>query len=85
MKLFLQTEGNLMQSKQIEKIVCEIPDFMNELEFFFSCFNHNIAQRDGAIEMSPGSYPELDSARLCTLEWEKKFDNYLIEQEVRLK
>lgn len=85
MKLYLQSEENIMQAKQIEKILCEIPDFSSELDFFFSGFNHIVAQRDGAIEMIPGSYPELDLAKLCISELETRFDKYLKEQEIRLK
>jgi hypothetical protein len=35
--------------------------------------------------MSTGSFPELDNAKSDILEWERKFDDYLKDQEVRLK
>ena len=47
------------------------PDFSDQIEFFFSSFDHVAAQRDGVLEMTPGSFPELDNAKSAILEWEK--------------
>lgn len=74
-----------MSSNLIKKIIYEIPDFSEELEFFFTAFDHVAAQRDGVVEMSIGSLPELDAAKSSIMEREKKFSDYLIEQEIRLK
>ena len=74
-----------MASEFLRKIIFEIPDFYDELEFFFNSFDHIVAQRDGVIEMSSGSFPELDSARANISQWENKFDIYLKEQEARIK
>lgn len=74
-----------MRSQLINQIVSGIPDFSEELDFFFSGFDHVVAQRDGVVEMSSGSFPELDSAKANIFEWENKFQTYLKEQEVRLK
>lgn len=74
-----------MSSDLIKKIICEIPDFSEELEFFFSAFDHIVAQRDGVVEMSAGSLPELDAAKSTIIGWEKNFSDYLKEQEMRLK
>ena len=74
-----------MNSQFIKQILYEIPDFYEELEFFFSGFDHVTAQRDGVAEMLPGSFPELESAKANIFEWDKKFDNYLKDQENRLK
>lgn len=74
-----------MNSQLIIRIVSGIPDFSEELNFFFSSFDHIAAQRDGVVEMSPGSFPDLDAAKAEILEWENKFQSYLKDQEVRLK
>lgn len=74
-----------MHSDLIKKIASEIPDFNEELEFFFTGFDHIAAQRDGVVEMSLGSLPELDSAKSKIQEKENKFNEYLKEQEIRLK
>jgi len=74
-----------MNSAFFRGVIAEIPDFTGQLEFFFSGFDQIAAQRDGVLEMTPGSFPELDNAKANTLEWERKFDAYLKEQESRLK
>ena len=74
-----------MSSDLLKKIICEIPDFSEELEFFFNAFDHIAAQRDGVVEMSIGSLPELDVAKSIIVGWENKFSEYLKEQEMRLK
>lgn len=74
-----------MSSDLVKKIICEIPDFSEELEYFFDAFDHIAAQRDGVVEMSVGSFPELDAAKSIIVDWENKFSEYLKEQETRLK
>jgi hypothetical protein len=74
-----------MCSDLIKKIISEIPEFSEELEFFYAAFDHMAAQRDGVVEMSLGSFPELDNAKSSVVEWEKKFYEYLKDQEMRLK
>lgn len=56
-----------------------------ELEFFFNSFDLVAATRDGVVEMSPGGFPELDDAKANIVEWERKFENYIKDQEIRLK
>ena len=74
-----------MNSAIIRALISEIPDFTYQLDFFFSSFDHITAQRDGVLEMTPGSFLELDNAKANILEWERKFDSYLKDQEIRLK
>lgn len=74
-----------MNSKLINQILYEIPEFTEELDFLFSAFDHSVAQRDGIVEMTAGSLPELDAAKTKILEWENKFQSYLKDQEIRLK
>lgn len=73
------------QSELIQNYAAEIPEFSDELGFFFDSFNHVVASRDGVVEMSPGSFIELDDAKANAMEWERKFENYINEQEIRLK
>lgn len=74
-----------MCSAFIRTVIAEIPDVNAQLEFFFSSFDQIVAQRDGVLEMTPGSFSELDIAKANILELERKFDAYLKEQEIRLK
>lgn len=74
-----------MCSAFIRSVIAEIPDFKVQLEFFFSSFDEIVAQRDGVLDMTPGSFSELDIAKSNILEWERKFDSYLKEQEIRLR
>ena len=74
-----------MDSAFIRDVISEIPDFANQIEFFFSSFDHISAQRDGVLEMTLGNFSELDNAKARILEWERKFDAYLKEQELRIK
>ena len=67
------------------KLLSQIPELSGELDFFFHSFDHVIAQRDGILEMKPGSFPDLDAAKNNFSEWEFKFNEYLKEQEQRLK
>ncbi len=76
---------NLVKSRLLHDLAASLPDYSEELGYFFNCFNHMIAVRDGIIEMAPGSCPELDSAKNCVSQWESKFEFYLKEQETRLK
>ena len=85
MKRYILNDNNLMGSAFIEGVISEVPDFSDQIEFFFSSFDHVAAQRDGVLEMTPGSFPELDNAKSAIMEWERKFDTYLKDQELRLK
>ena len=72
-------------SESFVMLFSKMPDFSDELEFFFHSFDHVIAQRDGVLEMKPGSFPDLDAAKNSISGWESKFNEYLKEQELRLK
>lgn len=85
MKKFIASEEGIVIPQFMNQILSAIPDYSNELEFFFAGFDHSFAQRDGVVEMAPGSFPELDVAKTNILEWENKFQIYLKEQEIRLK
>lgn len=74
-----------MKSRLLHDLCSSLPDYSEELDYFFNCFNHTIAVRDGVVEMIPGACPELDSAKNCVSQWESRFESYLKEQEVRLK
>lgn len=75
----------ISQSNLISNLGMSIPDYANDLDYFFTCFNHVIALRDGIVEIVPGSYIEFDQAKACVSEWEAKFEQYLREQEKILK
>lgn len=81
LKTFILNES----SDLIQKYASQIPEFSAELDFFFNSFDLVVATRDGVVEMSPGSFPELDDAKASTVEWERKFENYIKDQEIRLK
>lgn len=76
---------NVMKSPLLHDLCGSLPDYTEELEYFFTCFDHVIATRDGVVQMRPGACPELDAAEQCVSQWEAKFEQYLKEQEVRLK
>lgn len=81
MKSFIASE----ESELLQRISLEIPEYSEELDFFFSSFDHIVAIRDGVVEMSQGGFLELYNAKAKTVEWEKKFDEYIRDQEIRLK
>lgn len=74
-----------MCSAFISSVIAEIPDVNDQIELLCSSFDQIAAQRDGVLEMTPGSFSELDNAKSNIVEWERKFDSYLKEQEIRLK
>lgn len=76
---------NLVKSRLLHDLCLNLPDYTEELGYFFNCFNHMIAVRDGTVEMVPGACPELDAAKNCVSQWESRFESYLKEQEIRLK
>lgn len=81
----ISKDSTLMSSSLISSIVSSIPDFSEDLGFFFSSFDHSVALRDGVVEMTPGSFTDLDSAKSIVSDLEKKFSDYLKDQELRLK
>lgn len=74
-----------MKSRILHDLCSSIPDYSEELGYFFDSFNHVVAVRDGIVVMVPGTCNELDSAKKCVSDWESKFESYLKEQELRLK
>lgn len=78
-------DQNIMKSAAIRSIASSIPDFSDDINFFFSCFDHVVAFRDGKLDMTPGGFPDLDSAKNIVSEWENRFSAYIKQQEIRLK